>query len=270
LTNIIIGGVPEHFNLPWHLLRESGAAGSGTTFDWVDYPDGTGAMARDLDRGELDAAVLLTEGAAAGIAKGGRFDVECLFTESPLIWGVHVPARSELFDVAQLAEARFAISRFGSGSHLMSFALADSRGWPTSTLRFEVVGTLAGAIESFDADASDVFLWEKFMTQPVVDRGAFRRIGEFQAPWPAFVVAVGPTGAVHRAAIRDVVGQVLAVANELGVSPEAPALIAERYELDVRNVPAWLATTRWASSVRSADEALAAARDVLEKSGALS
>ena len=40
----------------------------------------------------------------------------------------------------------------------------------------------------FASGNADVFFWEKFMTKPLVDAGRFRRVGEFVAPWPAFVV----------------------------------------------------------------------------------
>src|SRR5690606_19533964 len=121
MIKLRVGGVPEHFNLPWHLAREGGAAARlGVDLQWQDFPDGSGAMAAALRGGELDAALLLTEGAVAGIAAGAGFRVVRWYTESPLIWGIHVPAASPLTDVAELASARYAISRYGSGSHLMA------------------------------------------------------------------------------------------------------------------------------------------------------
>ena len=70
----------------------------------------------------------------------------------------------------------------------MAFVHARSQGWPVEQLAFVTVGNLAGAVEAFAAGAADVFFWEKFMTKPLVDAGKFRRVGEFTAPWPAFVV----------------------------------------------------------------------------------
>ncbi len=62
---------PEHFNLPWHLAIQQGLFGKeGLNIHWREYPGGTGAMIRDLRSGDLDAAVLLTEGIVAGICKG--------------------------------------------------------------------------------------------------------------------------------------------------------------------------------------------------------
>ena len=51
-------------------------------------------MAKALRDGELDAALLLTEGAVAAVADGVPLEIVSLYTDSPLIWGIHVPAAS--------------------------------------------------------------------------------------------------------------------------------------------------------------------------------
>ena len=242
-----MGGVPEHFNLPWHLAMERGApADLGIDLQWRDYPDGSGAMAAALRGGELDAALLLTEGAVAGIAGGGDFKVASLYTDSPLLWGIHVPAESRLHTVSDLRGARYAISRRGSGSHLMAFVHARQQGWPLEALELVIVRNLAGAIDAFASGAADVFFWEKFMTKPLVDSGQFRRVGEFVAPWPAFVLCVADTaGTEQRAAFARLLPVVLAQAAALATQPDAAALIGARYALEPRDVGEWLGATRW-------------------------
>jgi len=245
-----IGGVPEHFNLPWHLALELGEpARLGVDLHWHDYPDGSGAMAAALRRGELDAALLLTEGAIAAIADGGGFKVASLYTESPLIWGIHVPASSRLRTVGDIRGARYAISRRGSGSHLMAFVHAGQQGWPLEALDLVIVRNLAGAIDAFAAGAADVFFWEKFMTKPLVDAGQFRRVGEFVAPWPAFVLCVADVArAEQRVALAALLKTVLTQAEALVARPDAAALIGGRYRLEPRDVTEWLAATRWSRS----------------------
>jgi ABC-type nitrate/sulfonate/bicarbonate transport system substrate-binding protein len=247
MTQLRIGGVPEHFNLPWHRLIEArGPERLGVDFRWRDYPDGSGAMAAALRADQLDAAMLLTEGAVAGAAAGG-FKIVSLYTESPLIWGIHVPAASPIRTVDDLRGRRYAISRRGSGSHLMSVVHARERGWPTADLDFVVVGTLQGAIDAFANGTADVFFWEKFMTKPIVDSGRFRRIAEFVAPWPAFVVCASSAALARRAALASVLRGVFASAAELAASRDAPATIAARYGLEAHDVREWLRVTRWAS-----------------------
>jgi ABC-type nitrate/sulfonate/bicarbonate transport system substrate-binding protein len=272
MIKLTIGGVPEHFNLPWHLALESrGFAAIGVDVSWRDFPDGSGAMAKALRAGELDAALLLTEGAIAGIADGGGFRVASLFTESPLLWGIHVPAASRFRSVAEIRGARYAVSRRGSGSHLMAVVHARGQGWPVDDLEFVIVGNLAGAVDAFSAGAADVFFWEKFMTKPLVDAGKFRRIGEFAAPWPAFVACVADTASVEqRAALARALAVVLDEARALRARPDGAALIADRYDLLIADVIAWLATTRWSDHVGVSPSDLDAACAALDSMGVLS
>ena len=251
MIEVRVGGVPEHFNLPWHLAAEAGVPERiGVVLTWRDYPDGSGAMAAALRAGELDAALLLTEGAVAGVANGGGFGIASLYTESSLIWGIHVPAGSRFMSVADIRGARYAISRLGSGSHLIAVVHARSQGWPVDTLELVAVRNLAGAIDAFATDAADVFFWEKFMTKPLVDDGRFRRIGEFLAPWPAFVLCVADcVGAPQRAALRTLLAAVLDEAKTLVARPDAPAAIAQRYALEPADIAEWLRATQWAHDV---------------------
>ena len=56
-----IGGVPEHFNLPWKLAVADRAFDSiGVEVAFIEHPGGTGAMTAALRAADLDAALLLT------------------------------------------------------------------------------------------------------------------------------------------------------------------------------------------------------------------
>src|SRR5258706_12606274 len=117
MIELKVGGVPEHFNLPWHLGLEAGVPQRiGVGLTWRDYPDGSGAMAAALRAGELDAALLLTEGAVAGVANGGGFTIAGLYTGSALIWGIHVAARARFMRGGDFCGARFGCSSLGAGS----------------------------------------------------------------------------------------------------------------------------------------------------------
>ena len=66
-----VGGVPEHFNLPWkQAIAERAFDDLDVAVEFEDYPGGTGAMTAALAAGDLDAALLLTEGAVADILNG--------------------------------------------------------------------------------------------------------------------------------------------------------------------------------------------------------
>lgn len=246
-----VGGVPEHFNLPWRLTLESGRVEQlGVEVHWREFAGGSGPMAAALSGGRLDVAMLLTEGAVAGIAAGGGFSIVSCYTSTPLVWGIHVPAQSRFRTLADIESARYAISRMGSGSHLISFVHAEQQGWATDSLRLVAVGDLQGAIDAFDAGRADVFFWEKFMTKPLVDAGRFRRVGEFTAPWPAFVVCVArPALESRAAAIARLLAAVFETAAGLAARTDAAELIAGRYGLEPADVAEWLTLTRWAGRV---------------------
>jgi sulfonate transport system substrate-binding protein len=271
MIKLRIGGVPEHFNLPWHLAMHARRFEPlGVDVAWRDYAGGSGAMAKALRDGELDAALLLTEGAVAAVSDGAPLEIVSLYTDSPLIWGIHVPAASRFRAVAELEGARYAISRVGSGSHLMAFVHARAEGFRVERLTLVTVGDLAGAVAAFEEGRADAFFWEKFMTKPLVDGGKFRRIGEFEAPWPAFVVcAARAIDDEQRAALARVVAAVLEEARALRSRPDAAPLIATRYGLKSADAAEWLKTTRWSARVGVAPSDVAPACMALGALGVL-
>lgn len=248
--NLRIGGVPEHFNLPWlQAIEDNAFSELAVAISWTDYPGGTGAMASDLREEKLDIAMLLTEGAVADIIRGSNYRIVSLFVDSPLLWGIHVHAESSFQEIDDLKGCTYAVSRYGSGSHLMAFVDAKSREWSTKKLKFETVGTLEGAREALANKTADAFLWEKFMTKPLVDSGEWRRISERPTPWPCFVVVVREEIMnKHAELVSGVLQVVRSYGQQLKFNPEAPALIARRYGLKPEDAKTWWDDVRWANN----------------------
>ncbi|MBA6154162.1 substrate-binding domain-containing protein [Gelidibacter maritimus] len=251
MTTVKIGGVPEHFNLAWYLtLKDGEYKQENINLRWEDYPGGTGAMSEALRTGEIDMAVILTEGIIKDIAEGNPSKVVQIFVETPLIWGVHVAAGSEFKSIEDLKGKRCAISRFGSGSHLMAYINAENHGWDLDTdLNFEVIQDLEGAVKALSNGDADYFMWEKFMTKPIVDSGVFRRIDNCPTPWPCFVIAVRDE---FLKANENVVKIVLEIINNTTIDfkeiPSIDRMIANRYELQLEDVQEWLSLTEWSQS----------------------
>ena len=236
-------GVPEHFNFPFHLALESGAINIG----WTDYLGGTGAMCQALRNAEADVAILLTEGIIADQARGNSAVVVGTYVQSPLIWGIHTGVGQSIQTISDLKGKPFAISRKGSGSQLMVFELARQQGWSNADFSFIEVGTLAGAREALTNNEAAGFMWERFMTQPEVDAGIMRRVGEIPTPWPAFSIAMRPEiWAERRQEVTKVLNHVLATAKTMKQDPLAPEKIAVRYGLQIDQVKQWLSLTEWA------------------------
>lgn len=185
---IIIGGVPEHFNIPWYYGTQHGMfAPTGWDVEWKSYPGGTGAMLADLKDKKLDMATLLTEGAIAGILGGIDASIVKFYVESPLTWGIHIKKGSGI-TMNNLEGKRYAISRFKSGSHLMPYVNASHKNLKLKESDFVIVKDLNGARKALANGEADIFFWEKYITKPYVDNGEFEKIGSCPTPWPSFVV----------------------------------------------------------------------------------
>ena len=95
MRTVKIGGVPEHFNLAWYLaLKNREFKDVGINLRWKDFYGGTGAMNKALREGEIDMAVILTEGVIKDIIDGNPTKIVQTFVKSPLIWGIHVAHQS--------------------------------------------------------------------------------------------------------------------------------------------------------------------------------
>ena len=243
-----VGGVPEHFNLPWHQAMAAGLPEPGV--EWFDMAGGTGQMMRALEAGELDIAVALTDGAIAAIAGGTPARIVRVYTSSPLQWGIHVAGGSALTEDRLGPEHRYAVSRTGSGSHLMAHVLADRLGYTVAEDRFVIVGDLDGARRALAAAEADVFLWDRFMTSPLVTAGEFARIGVQPTPWPAFMIAVHEQVLAERErsqleAVLDDAAQA-AVAFGEQATDAAVAQIVAAHALAAEEAAAWFEATRFA------------------------
>ncbi len=266
MQKLNVGGVPEHFNLPWRLTIESGEFDTPSLMArWQDYPAGTGAMVAALNSGELDIAILVTEGAVAARQKPEcHFDILSFYTTSPLLWGMHVPAASEIQCEQDFRGLRYAISRYGSGSHIMAQVHAKKMGWPPDEIEFVLIEDLDGARLAFQERRAEVFFWEHYTTKPYVDNGEFRWLGDFPPPWPGFVVCINRnTRKKHDTLIEKLLVSVLNRAQQLKQSTKTAALIADRYQLNIEDVEEWLGTTQWSRQQHLDQQILATVTDAI-------
>ena len=257
MNEINVGGVPEHFNLPWHQAIESDKFSGAYRVKYRNYAGGTGALMKAMREKLLDVAIVLTQGAVADILKGNPSKVVKVYVESPLIWGIHVPATSSLKSTDDIQGKTYAVSRMGSGSHLMSIVDASERGWDSDNLKFEVVGNLEGARAAFKHKNAEVFLWERFTTQPYVEAEEFRRVGIRESGWPAFVVCVRDEVMEQQG---DNVKSMLEIINHqcetLMQDSNAVSEISKRYELRPDETAEWFSKTRWSTDFSEPKAAL--------------
>ena len=203
-------------------------------------------MCQLLQEEETDLAITLTEGIVKSITEGNPSKIVQEFIATPLLWGVHVGANSKYKTIAELLDTKAAISRFGSGSHLMAYVNAQSESWDIDKLQFEIINNLDGAIEALTNGTADYFLWEHFTTKPIVDKGVFRRLGDCPTPWPCFVVAATDKfTAESPATLKHILEVINVYTSEFKNIPSIDKTLSNRYNQQLTDIKEWLSLTRW-------------------------
>jgi hypothetical protein len=248
LKKIRVGGVPEHFNLPWHLAMENKHfEKEGIEIEWISYPGGTGAMTKALRNGEVDVCLLLTEGIVADIIQGNPSKIIGMYVNTPLIWGVHTHVNNELRLYGETYSKKYAISRFGSGSHLIPIVDATLNEKIIDREQLVEIKNLDGALSSLEQHETDVFYWEKYTTKPWVDKGVLKRVGEFVTPWSCFAIAA--TDEIIESS-SDELKRMMSVihfnCDQFMNTTNAIELVSKRYDQKPEDVEQWFYSTEWA------------------------
>jgi len=227
-------------------IEEGAFEERGIDLQWKDIPEGTGKMCQMLMDQETDLAIILTEGIVKSITEGNPVKIIQEYIASPLLWGIHVGAKSNFKSIPDLENVTTAISRFGSGSHLMAYVNAQNQGWNTKNLKFKVINNLDGAVDALTKDEADYFMWEHFTTKPLVDQGIFRRLDDCPTPWPCFVIAGTDRFLSENKGILDHILEVIkGYTSEFKQIPSIDRTLANRYDQRLVDIQEWLSLTRW-------------------------
>ncbi|KAI8340771.1 hypothetical protein BC941DRAFT_418140 [Chlamydoabsidia padenii] len=162
-------------------------------------------MTSKLEDKSLDVAIALTEGLVAGISKGQDwYKIVGTYVDAPLCWAISTGRESRHHSVDTLHKSNCGISRYGSGSQIMAYVLADQQGWLNKTteeeegndddndeepMSFKVLNNFKAMRDSCNDGSTDFFMWELFTTKPYHDTKEVSCIGKITPPWPAFMFA---------------------------------------------------------------------------------
>lgn len=248
-VNVRLGGVPEHFNLPIHLANEQGVfKKNGIQIDWTDFHGGTGQLTKALREDEIDLSFLLTEGIVADIIKGNPSKIISEYVITPLIWGIHTGINNALQHEEDIFDKQHAISRLGSGSHLIPIVNANSNGQIIASEQLTVVHDINGALESLNKLETDVFYWEKYTTKPYVDSNQLRRIGEYVTPWPCFVIAASDKILKEMPEVVDKILDIIQDScQQFMQNNTLIPIVSERYNQKLEDIERWYHSTEWAA-----------------------
>lgn len=262
-----MGGVPEHFNFLWHFSYTRDLfAQHDIALEWVDYSGGTGAMGEALDKHEIDFALMLTEGAVSQISLGFPFYIAFPWVISPLQWGVFIKgnAREDLSENIELN--RFAVSRFQSGSHLMAMYWTHLKNLKLTPENFILTNNLDGARKSIANNEAQYFLWEKYMTRYLVDKGEFAQLDTVTPPWPAFVL-VGNRKHPSKIALKTLRLLMIASSNYFKSNKEMPEQMAPIFHLKLKDMQQWFAEVEYDQGGNDWMEEVVTASNLLYKFG---
>lgn len=238
-----IGGVPEHFNLPWiQAFQRQKFQDLGLETNWIFFPGGTGAMTQALHTGDLDVAILLTEGFLAAYQRGLQAKIIQCYIETPLQWGIYSFKKEELFFDTT---TKVAVSRKGSGSHLMPLIHSEILGKKLDDHQFKVIHHLEEGIASLKDDC-DYFYWEKWMTLPFVQSGQCKKIGEFNAPWSSFLVVASERCInTYPHELLDMLDIIEDQVKIFLADSHTPLEISKQFQLSEQNASEWLSEQKW-------------------------
>ncbi len=243
-----IGGVPEHFNLPIHLAYEQNQFQKrGVEIEWTTFKGGTGQMTKALRNDEVDLCIVLTEGIISDIINGNPSKIISNYVTTPLTWGVHTGVKNPIETYNEIFDKKYAISRLGSGSHLMAIVDANSKSQQINTDQFKIIKNLEGALTSLTNLDSDVFYWEKYTTKPYVDAGILKRLGEYVTPWSCFVVAA--TDKILEEQPNNVIRLLRTIHDSCDLfmqDENAIKMVSDRYKQKMNDVERWYHSTEWA------------------------
>lgn len=250
MKTLRIGGVPEHFNLPWHLGIENNIfTNEGIQVEWQTFSGGTGQMTKALRNDEVDACVVLTEGIVADIINGNPSKIISKYLNTPLIWGVFSGSSNPIKYYGEIYDKRYAISRFGSGSHLMPIVDALFKDKVIEQEQFSIIKNLEGALKSLTLNETDVFYWEKYTTKPYVDSGQLKCLGEFVTPWPCFVIAATEKAIAEKSeALRKMLRTLYFINKQFMSSVDSIPQVSKRYEQEIGDVRNWFHSTAWSTN----------------------
>ena len=128
----------------------------------------------------------------------------------------------------------------------MAYVNANNQGWKTDNLQFEIVNTIDGAVEALSNGSADYFMWERFMTKPLVDKGIFRRIGDCPTPWPCFVIAVrDEILEKYPETIKNILSSINKTTKNFKDIPNIDKILAGNYNQKTEDIQEWLALTEW-------------------------
>src|SRR5690606_20087868 len=133
-------------------------------------------------------------------------------------------------------------------SQLMAMIDAHIRGFEIKKDKFRICGIIEPAIQELEQGLSDLFYWEKYMTQSYVDAGRVKRISEFLTPWPCFQILTREDFyKANKSALKALLDTLNFACKQFMFAENSIELVIERFELKPEDAQAWFYSTEWST-----------------------
>lgn len=159
-----------------------------------------------------------------------------------------------------------------SGSYVMGFVLADTRGWLTAPgdPPFDVVPlqTFAKLREAVNDSTADFFMWEHFTSKKYYDNGEIKRIGEIYTPWSSWkIVSRDP----HDNRLEGMFEKINKGVEYFGRhNEEAIEYISTQLDYSAEDATEWMKTVKFAEDVKGVSkDTIDKTIDILRKAGVI-
>ena len=235
-------------------------------------------MITSLRDNEIDVAIGLTEGWVAELGKrkksdAGGFKIVGTYVESPLCWAISTGKERDFKDVDGLKDCKVGVSRIGSGSYVMSFVLADTKGWLSPTPGRNSFGVVP--LQSFtnlraavNDGSADFFMWEHFTTKKYHDNGDIKRIGEIYTPWSSWKIVANDANDERLLPMFDAINK--GIQHFWAHKEEAVEYISTQLDYSSEDAREWLKTVKFATDVKGVKrETIDKTIEVLTKAGVI-
>jgi ABC-type nitrate/sulfonate/bicarbonate transport system substrate-binding protein len=189
-------------------------------------------------------------------------------------WAISTGAsRTTINNIADLKSSKIGISRYGSGSYVMGFVLADQQGWlspNTPPFEFVPLNTFAALRDGVNSGEADFFMWEHFTSKKYYDSGEIKRVGEIYTPWSSWkIVASTSSVPADDARLQDLFQKVnQGIKYFLEHQDEAVKYISTELDYSEEDARSWLGTVRFAEDVKGVDPSVVEKTvGILQKAG---
>ncbi|POS86513.1 hypothetical protein EPUL_000553 [Erysiphe pulchra] len=274
IESLRIGYVPEHFSAPLFFAEKYFKLAAKL----ISFPSGTGHMITSLRSGEIDVAIGLTEAGSPGKSDSVYNCSKYQKLTRLLItgWDISAGARSSLNSVEDLKGCKCGVSRIGSGSYVMAYALALQQNWlnhnsPADPFEFITLQTFEKLRDAVNSGNADFFMWEHFTSKKYHDNGEIKRIGQIYTPWSSWKIVASTSIEKSDSRLQDLFQKLDKGIGYFNANhDEAIKYISTSLDYSEADARSWLETVKFSASTKGVDlNVIRSTVDVLRKASVL-